>query len=221
MSIPDGLLADSHIIIFHILFIISLVFVGYYTPWYRLRYPQFRNVFFGAVIGLIVLWNVDAGALPGLNFHFIGVMLVTLMFRWQYSIWLLSLAIFSQIFTGKIEPSVFAMNGLLFAVLPVYVANSIYKLVDRKLPDHFFIYVYGAGFFGAAIVVLFVIFETSLFLFFTDVYNWTSLVHNYIRYSPLMMFIEAFITGMLLTLLVVFKPEWVLTFSDQKYLQGK
>ena len=221
MSIPDGLLADSHNIFFFVLLIISLVFVGYYTPWYRLRYSQFRNVFFGSVIGLIVLWNVDAGALPGLNFHFLGVMLLTLMFRWQYSIWLLSLAIFSQIFTGKIDFSVFAMNVLLFAILPVYVANSIYKLVDRRLPEHFFIYVYGAGFFGAAVVALFVIIETSIFLLLADVYNWTSLVHNYIRYSPLMMFIEAFITGMLLTLLVVFKPEWVLTFSDQKYLQGK
>jgi uncharacterized membrane protein len=221
MSIPYGLLSDSHGILFNTLLIISLLFVAYYTPWYRFRYPQFRHVFFGTVIGLIVLWNVDAGAFPGLNFHFIGVMLVTLMFRWQYSIWIFTLAIFSEIFTGQIELPVFAMNTVLFAIIPVYVTNLIYKLVDRRLPSHFFIYIYVAGFFGAAFTALFIIVETALFLWATDVYTWNILIHDYIRYSPMMMFAEGFITGMVITLLVVFKPEWVLTFSDQKYIQGK
>lgn len=221
MSIPSNLLHDSHAILFGILYLLMMLFVGYYTPWYRLLYPQFRNVFFGAVIGLIVLWNIDAGAVPGLNFHFLGIMLVTLMFRWQFAIWLLSLAILSQIFTGQIGLNVFAMNAILFAVLPVYAANLIYKLVDRRLPDHFFVYIYGAGFFGAAALVFLVILETSVFLFGMDVYDWHVLFYDYIRYSPMMMFAEGFITGMLITLLVVFRPQWVLTFSDQKYIQGK
>lgn len=221
MSIPDGLLSDSHYILFSLLYILIMAFVGYYTPWYRLRYTQFRNVFFGAVTGLIVLWNVAAGSFPGLNFHFLGIMLVTLMFRWQYAIWLLSLAIFSEIFTGQIDLKVFAMNAVLFAAVPVYIANLLYKLVDRRLPDHFFVYIYGAGFFGSAFIAFFVLLETSLFLLGMDVYSWHILVHDYLRYSPMMMFAEGFITGMLITLLVVFKPEWVLTFSDQKYLQGK
>lgn len=221
MSIPDGLLSDSHAILFSLLYLLIMAFVGFYTPWYRLRYSQFRHVFFGAIIGLMVLWNVDAGAVPGLNFHFLGIMLVTLMFRWQYAIWLLSLANFSEIFTGQIDLQVFPMNAVLFAVVPVYMSNLIYKLVDRRLPNHFFIYVYGAGFFGSALIAFFVILETSLFLSMMDVYSWNILIHDYLRYSPMMMFAEGFITGMLITLLVVFKPEWVLTFSDQKYLQGK
>jgi len=36
-----------------------------------------------------------------------------------------------------------------------------------------------------------------------------------------MFFPEAFITGMLTALLVVFYPRWVLTFDDARYLQGK
>ena len=37
----------------------------------------------------------------------------------------------------------------------------------------------------------------------------------------LMAWSEAFISGMLMTVMVVWKPQWVATFSDQKYLLGK
>lgn len=221
MSIPVGLLSDSHSLMFAILLLLAMGFVAYYTPWYRFRYAEFRNVYFGAVVSLIVLWNIDAGAFPGLNFHYLGIMLVVLMFRWQFAIWLLLLATLSELFTGQISLPVLPMNALLFAVLPVYIANLIYKFVDRKMPDHFFVFIYGAGFFGAGIVALFVVFETSVFLLSMGVYSWHVLVQDYIRYSPMMMFLEAFISGMLVTLLVVFKPDWILTYSDKKYIQGK
>ena len=221
MSIPSGLLPDEYGYLFDILLVLVVAFVAYYTPWYRFSHSQYRHVFFGSVIGMMVLWNVDAGALPALNFHFLGAMLITLMFRWQYTIWAMMLVILSQLFTGKIDLSVFAMNSLLFAVVPVYVGNAIYKFVDRRLPNHFFIYVYGAGFFGAAIVVLTVIMMTALLLLLFGVYEWSRLVHDFLRYSPLMMFIEAFITGMLTTLLVVFRPQWVSTFDDDRYLKDK
>jgi uncharacterized membrane protein len=32
---------------------------------------------------------------------------------------------------------------------------------------------------------------------------------------------EAFATGMLITLMVVYRPAWVATFDDRRYLLGK
>jgi uncharacterized membrane protein len=32
---------------------------------------------------------------------------------------------------------------------------------------------------------------------------------------------EAFTTGLMLTLLVVYKPQWVSTFDDERYLNDK
>ncbi|MEN9460235.1 MAG: hypothetical protein RIS84_255, partial [Pseudomonadota bacterium] len=36
-----------------------------------------------------------------------------------------------------------------------------------------------------------------------------------------MLFPEAFLNGMVMTILVVFRPEWVSSFSDKHYLKGK
>ena len=51
------------------------------------------------------------------------------------------------------------------------------------------------------------------------VYHLDYLLKEYFPFLPLMMFPEAFITGMLTTLAVVFYPQWVLTFDDAKYLK--
>jgi uncharacterized membrane protein len=44
---------------------------------------------------------------------------------------------------------------------------------------------------------------------------------NYLQVIPLLMFGEAFLNGMLMILLVAYKPRWVSTFHDQWYLDGK
>jgi uncharacterized membrane protein len=36
-----------------------------------------------------------------------------------------------------------------------------------------------------------------------------------------MLFPEAFINGFLITVLVVYRPQWVASFSDKQYLDGK
>jgi uncharacterized membrane protein len=35
------------------------------------------------------------------------------------------------------------------------------------------------------------------------------------------MFPEAFVTGMLITIFVVYHPDWVKTFDDDRYIKGK
>ncbi|MBD3670826.1 MAG: energy-coupling factor ABC transporter permease [Gammaproteobacteria bacterium] len=221
MSIPSHLIPAGVAIFFFIIFLVLLAFLVYFTPWYKFRHADYRHVFLGSIAGLIVLWNINAGALPALDFHYVGAMILTLMFGWQYAIWALLLVLLSQIFTGVIDWSSYAINAVFYAFVLIYVANLIYKLVDRKLPDHFFVYIYGAGFFGSAILIVSMVLLTSVYLLITGAYEWSTLVRNYIRYTPLMMFVEAFISGLLITLLVVFRPRWVTTFDDDKYIKGK
>lgn len=38
---------------------------------------------------------------------------------------------------------------------------------------------------------------------------------------PMLMFGEAFLNGAVITLTVAYKPQWVATFHDRWYLQGK
>ena len=44
---------------------------------------------------------------------------------------------------------------------------------------------------------------------------------DYLLFIPLLMFGEAFLNGMTMTLLVAYRPAWVSTFHDRWYLDGK
>jgi len=44
---------------------------------------------------------------------------------------------------------------------------------------------------------------------------------DYLQVIPLLMFGEAFLNGMVMTLLIAYKPRWVATFHDEWYLDGK
>jgi uncharacterized membrane protein len=47
------------------------------------------------------------------------------------------------------------------------------------------------------------------------------LLEEYLPFFLLISFSEAFITGMLITTMVIYKPEWVATFDDKRYLLDK
>jgi uncharacterized membrane protein len=49
-------------------------------------------------------------------------------------------------------------------------------------------------------------------------YRGEYLLNEYLPFYLLMAWGEAFTTGALVTLMVVWKPEWIATFSDQRYL---
>jgi uncharacterized membrane protein len=52
-------------------------------------------------------------------------------------------------------------------------------------------------------------------------YSADHLLKEYLPVYLLMAWGEAFLTGMLVTLMVVWKPAWVATFSDERYLSPK
>jgi uncharacterized membrane protein len=45
--------------------------------------------------------------------------------------------------------------------------------------------------------------------------------NNFLLILPMLMFGEAFLNGAVITLAVAYKPQWVATFHDRWYLQGK
>ncbi|VEB41807.1 Predicted membrane protein [Chromobacterium violaceum] len=52
-------------------------------------------------------------------------------------------------------------------------------------------------------------------------YPWDGLLGEALPYYFLLSWSEAFTTGLLLAVLTVYKPRWVSTFDDGRYLGGK
>jgi len=171
----------------------------------------------GVVLGL---WLIRTGVKPGLDFHLLGASALTLMFRPWFAI--LALALVTGAFTlHSGEYAAYPANLMLMGVLPVAVSWGIYRLVDSRLPNHLFIYIFLNGFFGAALAIGMVGVASTLFAAATGAYTLAYLAEEYLPFYFLMAWAEAFATGMLITLLVVYRPEWVATFDDRRYLLNR
>lgn len=196
------------------------VLMWHKAAWPVLKTPGNLNVLLGATVILLGLWLIKTGVRPGLNFHLLGATALTLMFRPWFAILALALVI-AGLTLHNGEFNAYPANVLLMAVLPVSVSWTIYRLVDRKMANHVFIYIFLNCFFGAGIAIAVVGIAATLIATALGVYSLNYLLENYLPFYMLMAWAEAFSTGMIMTVLVVYKPEWVATFDDQRYLVSK
>jgi uncharacterized membrane protein len=190
------------------------------ASWRMLADRHNLNVFLAACVVVLGIWLIKTGIKPGLNFHMLGATLLTLMFRARFALLALALIIAAQTFQSG-EFNAFPANFLIMACVPVVVSWSIYRMVDSRLPNHLFIYIFLNAFFTPALAILSVGIVSSLFLSAAEVYTVKYLMEDYLPFYFLMGWAEAFATGMMVTLMVVYKPEWVATFDDRRYLYGK
>lgn len=224
MNFPDGLLPASWIIGAHFLLapvLLGLIRLG---PWQAFRgRGDLLGVFVVALLGVVFLWTARAGIPqnPGLNMHLLGATALTLAFGWPLAMMGLLLALLSVTAMGLSGWNAFSVNALVMVVVPVLVAAAIHELVQRKLPNHPFIYIFLSAFLGAALTMAALAVASTGVLLASGTYGLADLIREYLRYFPLLMFPEAFITGGLMAILVVYRPEWVLTFDDEAYLKGK
>jgi uncharacterized membrane protein len=222
LHIPAELLPSPVLWIANILFAGALLFAVKEVEFKKLLNNQpNQHVYFGAMVLLLLMWGIKAGVSPGLGFHHLGATLFTLMFGWPLALFGLSLMLFISMLMQHNEWLSLGVNGCLSIVVPVISSYMILKLTQRYLPDNFFIYIFVIAFFGAGAAVALSRFSAIILLSLVNAYPDTKLVDESLMYTPLFMFPEMFVTGMLISIFVVYKPDWVITFDDERYIIGK
>ena len=220
MNFTNGLLPVAWEWIAHLVYWPILIGAVWRAPWFHLRDSESLNVLLGMIVGVLLLWTMKAGFAEGLDLHLLGATLLTLMFGWQFAVIGMAVVVAGITAAGDAGWWAFPMNALLLGVIPVAVSHGTFRLADRHLPNHFFIYIFLSAFFGAAAAIGVVGLISSGVLGLSGAYTAEYIHYNYLRYLPLIMFPEAFITGMLMTLFVVYHPRWVSTFDDARYLRN-
>jgi len=222
LHIPAALVPPEVLLISNILFVGILLFVMFKVEFKQLlnNNPS-QHVYFGAMVMLLMLWGLKAGVTPGLGFHHLGATLFTLMFGWPLAIIGLSVILLVSVMTQQNEIVALGINGILSIVIPVFSSYAILKLSQKYLMDNFFIFIFVAAFFGAGIAVAMSRFSAIIILSLVDAYPDARLIAESILYTPLFMFPEMFVTGMLISIFVVYRPDWVITFDDERYIIGK
>lgn len=194
------------------------------APWSRLMHPDEgsqRNLVFGFAVVVALMWSMKAGVQPGLNLHFLGAMAATLVMGAPLAILAMALSLVGITLNNEITWSAWSINFLLMAVWPVMVASVLHYVVERYCPPHFFVFIFVQAFIGSAVCVLAQGLLSSLVLAAAGAYSLSFMFSEYIPYLMLLSFAEAWISGAIVTMLVVYKPEWVVTFDDRRYLSGK
>lgn len=191
------------------------------APWKRLQDSEQLNVWLGMVVLLTVVWSLKAGVKPGLGLHMLGATVFTLSFGPTLAFIGLSLVTLGITLNGAAGFLAYAANALLMGGVSVFLSQLFYRLLSAVLPKHFFVYIFVNGFFGAALTVVGFGFVVTLLMALAGAYAWDYLMSEYFPYFLLLAFAEAWLSGMLMTLFVVYRPQWVATFDDSRYLVGK
>ncbi len=191
-----------------------LILAAFFKPWTMLRNQPLQHPWLAALVVLPWAWGAAAATSSGAVLQISGACLLVLMVGWPLACWsLVGVALAGASIGG--QPLAHAVEALLwFGLVPASLALLAGLAMRRWLPNHLFVYILGRGFFATALAVC-----------------GAGTIHALLHDSPqglaladmlvghwLIGWGEAFTTGMLVATMVAFRPQWLVTYSDQRYL---
>lgn len=180
-----------------------------------------QHIVFGAMAALFFLWLFRAGIYDGLDVHFLWLTALSLTLGFRWALVASSVALLGVTVVGLEEWHMFGVNAWLNVVAPIAMSYLVYIISFHKIPRHVFIYIFVCAFFPGALVIALQIFLLGGYYYIDDIYSWQVVYDNYILLIPLMLFPEGLLNGMTMTLFIIYKPEWVYSFHDKFYIDGK
>ncbi|MGO1502541.1 MAG: energy-coupling factor ABC transporter permease [Marinobacter sp.] len=218
MGMTDNLLSTGQWLVTLALFVLILVQAARSVRWSSLRRDNaLQHSFFGAAVVLGLLWQMRAGIYPGLAIHIFGMTAVTLMLGWGLAVFAGLLALIFTVAIGREPVAMFAANGVVTVMIPALVTQGIMLWERHQNFRNFFAYIFFCGFFGAGISVVASGLVMCLMLWLSGVYEFSELVHDYLRYLPLFVVPEGFVNGVFVTGLMVFHPDRLTTLDQRRY----
>lgn len=183
-------------------------------PWRMLQGPLLTPALASLAI-LPWLWLLPQQMPQGLQVQFSGASLLVLMLGWPLAVLVLALvgalvwAVGSAGFEAALSQAVW------IGLVPATLAMGLGAALRRWLPANPFIYTLGRGFLvtAAAVFLSGMLMETAYRLA-GGVALEQALVARW-----LMAWGDAFLTGMFSAIFVAFAPQWLATWSDERYLR--
>lgn len=189
------------------------------TNW-RLFYHSrlLQHLSLGGIAILSFVWLMSARLDQGLSIHFLGITALTLMLGYRRALIASAIIVLiNQSFAGYPWSAISSLY-LTHGVVPATATYLAYAVIYHRLPRHPFVYLFVNAFLTGALAIGFTHLTHSLWAWGTGYLGWDAVWHNYALITPLVMFPEALLNGMAVTLMVVYKPDWLITFNDATYL---
>ncbi|QKM64227.1 hypothetical protein DCO17_02660 [Polynucleobacter tropicus] len=187
--------------------------------------PPLSFLAVAAILFLAIAWNVSPtlpgqapGKFYGLIFHFYGAALLTAMFGPAIALTILLPVAFLGIFVlqgGMIEA---AQHYLMVCVLPTFFAYLTIQVIQKYIPKHLFVLILGNGYVAAFLSVILsgIVLLIGKMLFAStgthiDLEGW-------LLGLIIIAFMEGSLSGMLLAIFLIYRPNWVSTYNESAYM---
>ncbi len=212
-----------HSVVF-LLFLVGLGMAVRYFPWknFSQQFPNWRqHVFFFSLLLLGIFWSARAAITPGLELHFMLLTAFTLMFLWPAAVIGVVIVNTTLAILGIIHWQDVIPLSVIWGFLPIAWITLIHRFIQKRLSHNFFIYVFATGFWGAVVSLGLTALAWAAWMQATSTIPTEKILHEFLFVVPLLLFGEGFLNGALLTIMVVYRPHWVKSFSDKLYLSDK
>ncbi len=200
---------------FETVFVVAAILVAAaFRPWQMLRVPTLQHPWLAAMVVLPWVWSAGGLAGAGAVIQVSGACLLVLMVGWPLAVWSLVAVAATGAWLGQQTLQHFFSALAWFGIAPSIVALAVGIAMRRWLPQHLFVYIMGRGFFATAVAVIGC---GSLHALLTGSPTGLELSDMLIGHW-LLGWGEAMATGMLVAMMVAFRPQWLATYSDRRYL---
>jgi len=183
-------------------------------PWRMLSGPLLTPAL-AALVLLPWLWLLPQKMPQGLQVQLSGACLLVLMLGWPLAVLVLSGVVLAVWLLGHSEPAAALSQWVWIGLVPATLALGIGALLRRWLPPNPFVYTLGRGFMGTAAAV----FLSGVLMEFFHRLAGGPIFEQLLVARWLMAWGDAFLTGMFSAIFVAFVPQWLATWSDERYLK--
>lgn len=187
------------------------------APWRCLGQDNRVHFWLGAIVVLMFLWSIRAGVQPGLELHLLGANLLMLAFGPELAFVALNLVVAGITLNDEAGWQVFAVNALVMGGVSVWLGHRVWLFVRRWIPAQVFAFIFLNGFFASGLSLFAVGCASTILHSLTDQYTLAYLLEDYLPYYFLLAFSESWLSGMVVTLLVIYRPTWLRQFDAQRY----
>ena len=220
MSFAQSVLAPWALVMTWLLSLGVIVWCLCLRPWRPLlEDTALQHRWMAATLAIMLMWQLRAQAVDWLTLHLVFTVLMTLVFKMPLALISNVMINVAMVAIGRNDWSLMGANVLVTGIVPAIVIGFVWRIVDRRLPDNLMVFLFACGFFGTALATLGGgLSAVALIIVAGTDPEAVYLAQEYARFLPLLMPSEAFITGMLLSILLVYHPSWVATFNDHRYI---
>lgn len=183
-------------------------------PWRMLNGPLLTPTL--ATLALLPwLWLLPQKMPQGLQVQLSGACLLVLMLGWPLTVLVLT-GVAAVVWLAGHASAQSALTQLAWiGLVPATLGLGIGAVLRRWLPPNPFVYTLGRGFLGTAAAV----FLSGVLMALVHEWAGEQVAEQWLIARWLMAWGDAFLTGMFSAIFVAFVPQWLATWSDERYLK--